>query len=79
MRWNVETIGFSPNGFNAYFVFKVLIVAFCIMVMIQSVEVFWRAYLEWLEGEDSEGRYLDRDKTGDIDEDVEHMIHTGST
>ncbi|PIV75080.1 MAG: C4-dicarboxylate ABC transporter permease [Rhodobacteraceae bacterium CG17_big_fil_post_rev_8_21_14_2_50_65_11] len=79
VRWNVETIGFSPNGFNAYFVFKVLIVAFCIMVMIQSVAVFWRAYLEWLEGEDSEGRYLDRDKTGDIDEDVEHMIHTGST
>ena len=25
-RWNVETIGFSPNGFNAYFLFKVLIV-----------------------------------------------------
>jgi hypothetical protein len=28
-RWNVETIGFSPNGFNAYFLFKVLIVLFC--------------------------------------------------
>jgi hypothetical protein len=26
-RWNMETIGFSPNGFNAYFLFKVLIVA----------------------------------------------------
>jgi hypothetical protein len=29
-RWNVETIGFSPNGFNAYFLFKVLIVLFCV-------------------------------------------------
>ena len=28
LRWNVETIGFSPNGFNAYFIFKVLLVAF---------------------------------------------------
>lgn len=79
VRWNVETIGFSPNGFNAYFLFKILIVAFCVMVMIQAVSVFWRAYLEWLEGEESEGRYLDRDKTGDEAEDVEHMIHTGST
>jgi hypothetical protein len=32
-RWNVETIGFSPNGFNAYFLFKVLIVLFCVLVL----------------------------------------------
>ncbi len=50
-RWNVETIGFSPNGFNAYFLFKVLIVAFCILVFLQAVAFFWRSYLEWLEGE----------------------------
>ena len=29
MKWNVETIGFSPNGFDGYFLFKVLLVAFC--------------------------------------------------
>lgn len=79
VRWNVETVGFSPNGFNAYFLFKVLIVLFCVMVMIQAVAVFWRSYLEWLEGEDSVDKYLDRDMTGDEAEDVEHMIHSGST
>ncbi|NBR53165.1 MAG: TRAP transporter small permease subunit, partial [Rhodobacteraceae bacterium] len=28
LRWNVETIGFSPNGFNAYFLFKMLLLAY---------------------------------------------------
>ena len=78
-RWNVETIGFSPNGFNAYFLFKVLIVVFCIMVLLQAMAVFWRSYLEWVEGEESENKYLDRDKTGDEAEDLEHVIHSGST
>ena len=54
-RWNVETIGFSPNGFNAYFLFKILLVAFCVLVFIQAVAFFWRSYLEWREGEDSAG------------------------
>lgn len=78
-RWNVETIGFSPNGFNAYFLFKVLIVVFCIMVFLHAMAVFWRSYLEWVEGEESENKYLDRDKTGDEAEDLEHVIHSGST
>jgi TRAP-type mannitol/chloroaromatic compound transport system permease small subunit len=65
MRWNVETIGFSPNGFNAYFIFKVLIVAFCVLVFLQAMCFFWRSYLEWREGEESEGKYLDRDVLGD--------------
>jgi hypothetical protein len=78
-RWNVETIGFSPNGFNAYFLFKVLIVLFCALVFIHSIAFFWRSYLEWVEGEKSENKYLDRDKTGDEAEDIEHAIHTGST
>lgn len=79
MRWNVETIGFSPNGFNAYFIFKVLIVAFCILVFLQAVSFFWRSYLEWLEGEESDGKYFDRDVLGDESEDLEHAIHSGST
>lgn len=61
MKWNVETIGFSPNGFNAYFLFKVLMVAFCLLVFIHAWAFFWRSWLEWREGPASEGRYLDRD------------------
>lgn len=75
MRWNVETIGFSPNGFNAYFLFKILIVAFCVLVLLQAVTFFWRSYLEWLEGEESEGKYLDRDTMGDETAEVAAAIH----
>ena len=64
-RWNVETIGFSPNGFNAYFLFKVLIVAFCILVFLQAVAFFWRSYLEWLEGEESANKFIDKDVLDD--------------
>ena len=60
-RWNVETFGFSPSGFNAYFLFKVLILVFCFMMLIQAVAVFYRSFLEWREGEGSANKYLDRD------------------
>jgi TRAP-type mannitol/chloroaromatic compound transport system permease small subunit len=66
MKWSVETIGFSPNGFNAYFLFKVLMVAFCFLVILQAVAVLFRAIAEWREGPDSENKYLDRDATGDV-------------
>ena len=61
-RWNVETIGFSPNGFNAYFLFKVLLVVFSAMIFLQAVAFFYRSYLEWKEGPASENRYLDPDE-----------------
>ena len=61
VRWNVETTGFSPNGFNGYFLFKVLLVAFCLLMILQSVAFFFRSYLEWREGEDSAGKYLNKD------------------
>ncbi|MEL6702394.1 MAG: TRAP transporter small permease subunit, partial [Pseudomonadota bacterium] len=64
-KWNVETIGFSPNGFNAYFLFKVLLVVFTAMIFLQAVAFFYRSYLELREGEEAEGKYLDRDKLGD--------------
>jgi TRAP-type mannitol/chloroaromatic compound transport system permease small subunit len=67
MKWNVETIGFSPNGFDAYFLFKVLIVAFAGLVLLHSVAVFLRALAEWIEGPASENRYLDRDRLDDPD------------
>ncbi|KZY02986.1 MULTISPECIES: TRAP transporter small permease subunit [unclassified Sulfitobacter] len=68
LRWNVETIGFSPNGFNAYFLFKVLLVLFCVMVILQAVAVFYRALLEFREGPESEGKYLDKDTLGEGEE-----------
>ncbi|SLN60300.1 TRAP transporter small permease subunit [Pseudooctadecabacter jejudonensis] len=68
VRWNVETIGFSPNGFNAYFLFKVLLVLFTALVLLQAVAFFYRSYLEWVEGEDSIGKNLDKDTLGEGEE-----------
>ena len=65
MKWNVETIGFSPNGFDAYFLFKMLMVSFCGLVFLQACAFFWRSMLEFGEGAGAEGRYLDRDAPGD--------------
>jgi TRAP-type mannitol/chloroaromatic compound transport system permease small subunit len=61
LRWNVETIGFSPNGFNAYFLFKMLILAYTGLIMIHAISFFYRSFLEWSEGEESEGIHLDLD------------------
>jgi TRAP-type mannitol/chloroaromatic compound transport system permease small subunit len=73
-RWNIETIGFSPNGFNAYFLFKILLVLFTALVFLQAVAFFYRSYLEWKEGPESEGRYFDRDVLGDEDAELVHSI-----
>lgn len=61
LRWNVETIGFSPNGFNGYFLFKILMVLFAAMIFLQAVAFLYRSYLEWVEGPEAEGRNLDLD------------------
>lgn len=60
-RWNVETVGYSPNGFDAYFLFKVLLVAFTGLVFLQAIAFFYRSLLEYREGPESEGRYADID------------------
>ncbi len=73
-RWNVETIGFSPNGFNGYFLFKILLVLFTALVFIQAVAFFYRSYLERKEGPESEGKYLDRDVLGDEEAELVHAI-----
>ncbi len=65
LKFNVETIGFSPNGFNGYFLFKILLVFFTLLVVLQAVAFFYRSYLEWKEGEDSVGKHLDKDVLGD--------------
>ncbi len=75
VRWNVETIGFSPNGFDAYFLFKILLVAFTGMVFLQAIAFFFRSYLEWKEGPESEGKYLDKDSLGDEDAELVAEIH----
>jgi TRAP-type mannitol/chloroaromatic compound transport system permease small subunit len=75
LRWNIETIGFSPNGFNAYFLFKVLLVTFTAMVFLQAIAFFYRSYLEWKEGPESEGKYLDKDKLGDETAELAAEIH----
>ncbi|MEM9582076.1 MAG: TRAP transporter small permease subunit [Pseudomonadota bacterium] len=75
VRWNVETISFSPNGFNAYFLFKVLLVAFTAMVFLQAIAFFYRSYLEWKGGPEAEGKYLDKDKLGDADAELAADIH----
>lgn len=68
VRWQVETIAFSPNGFDAYFLFKVLIVSFVALVIVQGFAFFWRSLLELIEGPESEGKHLDRDMALGSDE-----------
>ena len=80
VRWNVETIGFSPNGFDAYFLFKVLMVAFAGMIFLQGIAMLYRSFLEWSEGPDAEGRGLDRDVLEPDEpelEEAEHLSHEG--
>ena len=75
VRWNVETIGFSPNGFDAYFLFKVLVLLFTATALLQAFNFFWRSWLEYREGEISAGRYLDRDRLGDETAETAAEIH----
>ena len=66
---------FSPNGFNAYFLFKVLLVLFTAMVFLQAIAFFYRSYLERKEGPESEGKYLDKDVLDEISEAHYHSAH----
>jgi TRAP-type mannitol/chloroaromatic compound transport system permease small subunit len=75
LRWNIETIGFSPNGFNAYFMFKVLLVVFVLMILLQAVAFLYRSYLEFKEGPESEGKFLDKDQLGDPTAELVADIH----
>ena len=68
VKWNVETIGFSPNGFNGYFLFKILMCGFVVMVLLQAMAFFYRSYLEFIEGEESANKYLDKDTLGEGEE-----------
>jgi TRAP-type mannitol/chloroaromatic compound transport system permease small subunit len=61
LKWNVETIGFSANGFTGYFLFKVLMVAMVAFIFLQAISFFCRSLAEYREGKDSEGKFLDLD------------------
>ena len=61
VKWNVETIGFSANGFTAYFLFKVLMVTMIAFIFLQAISFFCRSLAEYREGKDSEGKFLDLD------------------
>ena len=65
LKWNVETIGFSPNGFDAYYLFKILMLSFTFLVFLQALSCFYRALLEWREGPEEVGKYLDLDSAVD--------------
>lgn len=65
IKWNVEKIAFSPNGFDAYFLFKLLMVAYCGLVFVHGWAFLWRSFAEFREGAASEGKYVDRDAPGD--------------
>ena len=68
LRWNVETIGFSPNGFNGYFLFKILLVTFAGLVFLHAIAFFYRSLLEFIEGEEATNKYLDKDSLGEGEE-----------
>lgn len=65
LKWNVETIGFSPNGFDAYYLFKILMLAFTALVFLHAIAFFYRSLLEFREGEAEDGKYLDLDSAVD--------------
>jgi TRAP-type mannitol/chloroaromatic compound transport system permease small subunit len=75
MRWNVETVSFSPNGFDGYFLFKVLMVMFAGMVFVHAIAVLYRSWLGLLEGEEADTRHLDRDPIGAAGDDAPHATH----
>ncbi len=52
MKWSVETFSFSPNGFDAYYLFKVLLVLFAAMMFLQGLSYFYRNILELIEGQE---------------------------
>ena len=68
VRWNVETTGFSPSGFDAYFLFKVLLVAFTATMIMMAITYFYRSLLAFREGPEAETKHLEKDTLGEGEE-----------
>ena len=75
VRWNIETIGFSPNGFDQYWMFKVLILSFAATMFLMAWGFFFRSLLEFIEGPESENKYLVKDSLGDEIAETAAEIH----
>lgn len=75
LKWDVETIGFSPNGFDTYILFKVLLVSFAALMFLQGWTYFYRSFLEFVEGKRSKDKYHDKDKLEDELADLVAEIH----
>ncbi|RED13162.1 TRAP transporter small permease subunit [Pontivivens insulae] len=75
IRWDIETIGFSPNGFDAYILFKVLILAFAGLMFLMAWAFFMRSLAEFIEGPESENKYLDKDTLDDEIAEAAAEIH----
>jgi len=67
-NWSVETIAASPSGFNAYFLYKILIVLFCVTMILQAFAFFFRSWLELQEGPEAAGKALGKDVLTPVDE-----------
>ncbi|SOH94543.1 hypothetical protein SAMN06273572_104242 [Monaibacterium marinum] len=75
VRWNIETIGFSPNGFDQYWMFKMLILSFAATMFIMAWGSFYRSLLECIEGPESDGKFIDKDQLGDDIAEAAAEIH----
>jgi TRAP-type mannitol/chloroaromatic compound transport system permease small subunit len=75
LKENIQRIGFSPNGFDAYFLFKILLISFAAMMILQGAMFFFRSMLEFIEGKESEGKYIDLDTLNDETAEIAAAIH----
>lgn len=75
VRWNIETTTTNSSGFDAYFLFKLLVIFFAALVFFQAIAFFYRSLLEFIEGPESEGKYLDKDPLGDETAELVAKIH----
>ncbi len=73
-RWDVQTFAASPSGFNAYFLFKFLLIGFAALMILQAFAFFYRSYLELREGPESAGKYQEKDVLDSLEE-LEQNAH----
>ena len=60
-RWDIQTFAASPSGFNGYFIYKILLVTFAALMILQAIGFFYRSWLEYSEGPEAADKNLDLD------------------
>ncbi len=73
-RWDVQTFAASPSGFNGYFLYKIMLVGFAALMILQAIGFFYRSWLEFREGPDAAGKYDDIDVLESHDADTPAAI-----